>query len=169
MHTLPETPAFCSLAANVGDAKRIASYAHKLSYTSFAPQKVGGQNLFRPPAPQTWDFRASVLHHLAGGVSLIRRPRSQSETLVAVSQSGNCCLRLHLRLQESKPRKYVSRFGSSSFARTACSGHCRNSLSRADAGCLFGFETAATASRSTSIFSRTQCFGVYFESRLGRG
>ena len=61
-HSLPDVPAFCRAEPTVGGAKRIATYAHKLSYTTFAPSVVLGQNLFRPPAPQDWDFRASLLH-----------------------------------------------------------------------------------------------------------
>ena len=66
LHSLPEIPSYCRQQPCYEAAKRIAVYAHKLSYTTFAPETVLGQNLFRPPAPQEWDFRASALHGFAG-------------------------------------------------------------------------------------------------------
>lgn len=66
LHSLPEVPSYCRQQPCYEAAKRIAVYAHKLSYTTFAPETVLGQNLFRPPAPQEWDFRASALHAPAG-------------------------------------------------------------------------------------------------------
>lgn len=65
VHSLPAAPPFGGLDPTPETAKRIAIYAHKLSYTTFAPPAVLGQNLFRPPAPQDYDFRASQLHQLA--------------------------------------------------------------------------------------------------------
>ena len=66
IHSLPEVPAYCGQQPSYEAARRISVYAHKLSYTTFAPETVLGQNLFRPPAPQDWDFRASALHNLSG-------------------------------------------------------------------------------------------------------
>lgn len=65
LHSLPDVPDYCRAEPSVGNAKRAATYAHRLSYTTFAPPVVLGQNLFRPPAPQDFDFRASCLHDLA--------------------------------------------------------------------------------------------------------
>lgn len=49
-------------------ARHIVSYAHKLSYTSFAPRGfVLGRtslNLHKPPAPQEFQLRSSQLHQL---------------------------------------------------------------------------------------------------------
>lgn len=64
LHSLPDVPEYCRAEAIVSNARRAATYAHKLSYTTFAPPVVLGQNLFRPPAPQDFDFRASCLHTL---------------------------------------------------------------------------------------------------------
>lgn len=69
LHSLPDVPHYCKQELSLEAAMRAATYAHKLSYTTFAPATQLSQNLFRPPAPQEWDFRASVLHHLAGLLS----------------------------------------------------------------------------------------------------
>lgn len=66
LHMLPDVPELCRLQPNMMTAKRLLTYSHRLSYTSFAAQSSIGQQLFRPPAPQEWDFRASVLHRLSG-------------------------------------------------------------------------------------------------------
>lgn len=53
---------------DAAQARRIVSFAHKLSYTSFAPPGfVLGTtplHLHKPPAPQERQFRASQLHEL---------------------------------------------------------------------------------------------------------
>ena len=63
-------------------ARRLVTYAHKLSYTTFAPPGfVAGQTPlrnFRPPAPQDWQLRASLLHQFAGAL-----PRC--------TVAGHCC------------------------------------------------------------------------------
>ena len=56
-------------------ARRLVTYAHKLSYTTFAPPGfVPGQTPlrnFRPPAPQDWQLRASLLHQFAGALATL--------------------------------------------------------------------------------------------------
>eukprot|EP00873_Tetraselmis_striata_P003482 jgi/Tetstr1/423746/TSEL_014378.t1 len=42
-------------------AKEVVAYAHKISYTTFAPPS-GSQACFRPPAPQDWQLMRSKLH-----------------------------------------------------------------------------------------------------------
>jgi hypothetical protein len=54
----------------VDAARRIVTYSHKLSYTTFAPPgfEPGKTPLgnYRPPAPQEWQMRVSQLHQFAG-------------------------------------------------------------------------------------------------------
>ena len=41
------------------------AYAHRLSFTTFAPPDYGPERplgLFRPPNPQDWQMHASLLH-----------------------------------------------------------------------------------------------------------
>ncbi|KAK9811447.1 hypothetical protein WJX72_004005 [[Myrmecia] bisecta] len=68
-HTLPDVPDFCKVLPSAQAARNIITYAHKLSYTTFAPPSVAkGAPLprnFRPPAPQEWQMRASQLHQFA--------------------------------------------------------------------------------------------------------
>ena len=51
-------------------ARGVVTYAHKLSYTTFAPLgfEAGLTPLgnFRPPAPQEWQMRVAQLHQFAG-------------------------------------------------------------------------------------------------------
>eukprot|EP00884_Botryococcus_braunii_P012964 jgi/Botrbrau1/21669/Bobra.43_1s0067.2 len=63
--TVPES---CRQEPSVEYARQIITYAHKLSFTTFAPPGwAPGKPLgrFRPPAPQDWQLRASQLHAAA--------------------------------------------------------------------------------------------------------
>ena len=68
--TPPEAPPYCKVAPSVEAARRIVLYAHKLSYTTFAPLGYeSGRPLvghFRPPAPQEGQMRSAQLHQFAG-------------------------------------------------------------------------------------------------------
>lgn len=69
-HSLPDVPDYCKQPASVSNARAILTYAHKLCYTAFAPPgyEAGITQLhhFRPPMPQEWQLRASILHQHAG-------------------------------------------------------------------------------------------------------
>ncbi len=69
-NALPDVPDYCRVQPGPEAARRLVTYAHKLSYTTFAPLGfVAGQTPlrnFRPPAPQDWQLRASLLHQFAG-------------------------------------------------------------------------------------------------------
>lgn len=69
-HTPPPVPPFCIVPPSEAAAAAVITYAHKLSYTTFAPPgfEPGRTPLgnFRPPAPQEWQMRASQLHRFAG-------------------------------------------------------------------------------------------------------
>ena len=58
------------------------TYAHKLSYTTFAPPRFepGKTALgnFRPPAPQEWQMRMSQLHRFAGDSVRLAAPERGS-------------------------------------------------------------------------------------------
>ena len=75
--TPPEVPPYCKVAPGVEAARRIVSYAHKLSYTTFAPlgyeagRPLGGH--FRPPAPQEGQMRSAQLHQFAGEMCRVLR------------------------------------------------------------------------------------------------
>ena len=71
LHTLPDVPEFCRSQTTTGAAKQIINYAHRVSYTAFAASSGIAAHLFRPPAPQDWDFRASILHRLSGTLSIL--------------------------------------------------------------------------------------------------
>jgi hypothetical protein len=70
VHRLPDVPSYCKVESSPEEAAQIIAYAHRLSYTTFAPPafehaKTHLQN-FRPPAPQEWQMRSSQLHLFAG-------------------------------------------------------------------------------------------------------
>jgi len=69
-NSVPEVPACCRVPPGAEAARRVLTYAHKLSYTTFAPPgfEPGKTALgnFRPPVPQEWQMRMSQLHHFAG-------------------------------------------------------------------------------------------------------
>jgi len=73
-NALPDVPDYCRVRPGLEAARRLVTYAHKLSYTTFAPLGfVAGQTPlrnFRPPAPQDWQLRASLLHQFAGARAL---------------------------------------------------------------------------------------------------
>ncbi|KAK9831934.1 hypothetical protein WJX81_001133 [Elliptochloris bilobata] len=68
-NALPDVPDYSRVQPGVDSARRLVTYAHKLSYTTFAPPgfEAGKTPLrnFRPPAPQDWQLRASLLHQFA--------------------------------------------------------------------------------------------------------
>lgn len=73
-------------------ARRLVTYAHKLSYTTFAPPGfVAGQTPlrnFRPPAPQDWQLRASLLHQFAGALPRCTPGRALLRTCVICHKHG---------------------------------------------------------------------------------
>ncbi len=69
-HTRPESdPPHTPAPIGAASARDIVTYAHKLSYTTFAPfgfvPGVTPLRNFRPPAPQEQQLRASALHGFA--------------------------------------------------------------------------------------------------------
>ena len=78
---MPEVPACCKVPPGAEAARRVLTYAHKLSYTTFAPVgfEPGKTPLgnFRPPAPQEWQMRMSQLHQFAGDSARLATQRDR--------------------------------------------------------------------------------------------
>ena len=97
-NALPDVPDYCRVQPGVESARRMVTYAHKLSYTTFAPPGfvAGTTNLrnFRPPAPQDWQLRASLLHQFAGASHL---PSLLNDRLLHASGQAGVCPDLSIR------------------------------------------------------------------------
>lgn len=113
-HNTPSTvPECCKQAPSVEYARQIITYAHKLSFTTFAPQGwAPGRPLgrFRPPAPQDWQLRASQLHAAARTplpaqiiffmlVMLVCCMLVSSSCLCSINCSCACVMRFHYAQQ----------------------------------------------------------------------
>ncbi len=94
-NSVPDVPASCKVPPGAEAARRVLTYAHKLSYTTFAPPgfEPGKTALgnFRPPAPQEWQMRMSQLHRFAGDCARLATPESGPLLPATGSREPLCC------------------------------------------------------------------------------
>ncbi|GAB4822102.1 hypothetical protein N2152v2_009148 [Parachlorella kessleri] len=77
-------------------ARRVITYAHKLSYTTFAPVGfVPGQTAlrhFKPPAPQDFQLRSSLLHQFQRDYEARQQQAQQAAANIAAAAAASSAL-----------------------------------------------------------------------------